>query len=218
MILKQIHTENSDKLILFFNGWGMDERVLDAVNHSGYDVYMLYQYHCGKAFDRSVLDKYSEVSVIAWSMGVFFASKTLKNDEQRLKYRIAINGTPCAIDDEFGIPKSIFEGTIQHLNDVNFKKFKRRMFDSKSDFERFDSLESSRTWQECLEELKFIGSEYQAGTLNFTFDRAFVAQNDRIIPAQNQVRYWENRASMIENNQSHFPFFNINNWSEILNG
>ncbi len=218
MILKQIHTENSDKLILFFNGWGMDDCVLDSVNHSGYDVCMLYQYHQGEPFDVSILDNYKEVFVIAWSMGVYFACKTLKQYQKSLKLTVAINGTPCAIDDKYGISKSIFEGTIQHLDELNFKKFKRRMFDNKFDFERFNNLESSRTLQECLEELKFINDEYQPEPLDFKFDKIFVAQNDRIIPAQNQSAYWANHPCVKAKDASHFPFYNINNWSEVLNG
>ncbi len=218
MILKKIHTEDSDKLILFFNGWGMDERVLDSVNHSGYNLYMLYQYHQGEQLDFSLLDPYQEVFVVAWSMGVFFASETLKGYPKPLKYAVAINGTPCAIDDKYGIPKAIFEGTIQNLSELSFKKFKRRMFDSKSDFERFNSLETSRTLQESLEELKFIRNEYQSEPLGFKFDKVFMARNDKIIPPQNQSAYWANHACVIEKEEPHFPFYNINNWSEIVNG
>ena len=61
------------KLILFFNGWGMDE---NAVKHlkipENHELKILsYPYNI-KDID---FEKYNEKYLVAWSFGVYYASK-----------------------------------------------------------------------------------------------------------------------------------------------
>jgi hypothetical protein len=48
---------------------------------------------------------------------------------------IAINGTPAAADDKFGIPLKIFEATLDNISDYSMDKFYLRLFGTRSRFE-----------------------------------------------------------------------------------
>ena len=66
---------NNSKLILFFNGWGMDENVVKHLDCENYDVLMFYDYNTlNTDFDWDLLDVYPEKNLIAWSMGVMVCS------------------------------------------------------------------------------------------------------------------------------------------------
>ena len=59
------------KVVIFFNGWGMDENVVSHLNCEDYDVLMFYDYNTlDTDFDFDMLEMYSEKNLIAWSMGV----------------------------------------------------------------------------------------------------------------------------------------------------
>ena len=47
------------KIILFFNGWGMDENVVNHLNSEDYDVLMFYDYNSLDT-DFDLLNNYSE--------------------------------------------------------------------------------------------------------------------------------------------------------------
>ena len=62
---------NSDKLLLFFAGWGCDEYEFEHLK-SDSDVLILYNYtDLDLDFDFS---KYKEINLLAFSAGVFVAS------------------------------------------------------------------------------------------------------------------------------------------------
>ena len=66
---------NNSKLILFFNGWGMDENVVKHLDVEDYDVLMFYDYNTlDTDFDFNSLNFYHEKNLIAWSMGVMIDS------------------------------------------------------------------------------------------------------------------------------------------------
>ena len=109
---KFIHRKNNNKLILFFNGWGMDESVVSHIENDSFDVCVFFHYD--NEFDLNIkeIDSYKEVYVVAWSMGVWGAAKALQNTNIKIHKSIAINGTLLPVNDENGIPVSIFKGTI----------------------------------------------------------------------------------------------------------
>ena len=110
MKYKWLNINQNNKVIVFFNGWGMDESVVHHLDFSDYDVLMFYDYNnLDTNFDFNSLDKYKNKSLIAWSMGVMVA--TLFN--QKYTSATAINGTLKPIDNEFGIPQRIYDLTIK---------------------------------------------------------------------------------------------------------
>lgn len=189
-----------DKLIIFFNGWGMDEKIVSHLDMGDYDLLILYDYR-DLDVDFPSMDKYNEKNIIGWSMGVMIS--TLFDIEGR---RIAINGTPKPIDDKYGIPERIYKMTVRGFNEKSCQKFMERMFDTTPPIKNF----SNRTLESQKEELEnLIGIEGRY----ISFDKQIVSDNDNIIPTKNQLNYWKNPA-IIEG--GHCPFFRYKKWSEIL--
>ena len=59
--------KNNDKLIVFFNGWAMDENAIRHLECGNFDVLIIYDYRDISSFD---FESYKEKYLIAWSMGV----------------------------------------------------------------------------------------------------------------------------------------------------
>ena len=105
MKYKWLNINQNNKVIVFFNGWGMDESVVYHLDFSDYDVLMFYDYNnLDTNFDFNSLDKYKNKSLIAWSMGVMVATLFHKIEYNATT---AINGTLKPIDNDFGIPQRI---------------------------------------------------------------------------------------------------------------
>ena len=110
MEYKWLNQDNNDKVIVFFNGWGMDESVVKHLCSDSFDVLMFYDYNSlNTNFDFKNLNLYSKKYLIAWSMGVMCAS--LFNNIIYDK-KVAINGTLLPIDARYGINPKIYELTI----------------------------------------------------------------------------------------------------------
>ena len=130
MRYKWLNKEGNNKLILFFNGWGMDENVVKHLDCEDYDVLMFYDYNTlDSDFDFNSLNIYPEKNLIAWSMGVMVGGKYL-DKLSLLKQTIAINGTLKPIDAEFGIHPKIYDLTIKGFDENGRDRFIKSMFDT----------------------------------------------------------------------------------------
>ena len=88
---------NSKRLLLFFAGWGMDETPFLQIRPTDTDWMVCYDYR-SLEFDTDLLQEYSEIRLIAWSMGVWVASQLMKQyPSLPISHSIAINGTPYPI-------------------------------------------------------------------------------------------------------------------------
>ena len=66
-----LNKKNNDRLILVFNGWGMNETPFKHLDCADYDVLIVSDYS-DITFDlRDLSEKYSKKYLIAWSMGVY---------------------------------------------------------------------------------------------------------------------------------------------------
>jgi len=67
--------DNNREVIIFFNGWGMDDCVIKHLDSENYNILMFYDYNDlvfdFKSFD---FDLYAKRYLIAWSMGVMVAT------------------------------------------------------------------------------------------------------------------------------------------------
>ena len=216
MQIEFLHKTNKPKLILFFNGWGMNDSVVKHLENSDFDVLSFSNYDNDFSFDLTLLESYKEIHLIAWSMGVWAASKTLEGYTFKLKRSVAINGTLKPISDTFGIPISIFEGTINNFSDRNKMKFDRRMLGSKESFAWYQNLSLKRGNSSQLEELKIIYKNAINTTIDFTFDEIFIGQEDLIFPVNNQIEFWKNKGQVTKIECPHFPFLFFNSWSDII--
>ena len=198
-------TNTNKKLIIFFNGWGMDEKIVSHLECEDYDVVVLYDYNDLELDIKSLnLSQYTEKHIVAWSMGVMVA--TLFNFGE-IKTATAICGTPFAIDNEYGIPERIYNLTIKGFSETSSKKFMERMFIEKPNMETF----SGRTFDSKLSELKKM-LEYKPST-EFQYTKAIVGTDDKIIPTKNQLNYWDNPTTI---NSGHCPFMLYKKWTELL--
>lgn len=198
MKYKWLNKENNNKLIIFFNGWGMDESIVKHLEFGCYDVIMFYDYN-DLNIDLNIISGYDTKYLTAWSMGVMIASKF--NIEYASK--TAINGTLKPIDDKYGILPKIYDLTIKRL-DVN--KFMKQMFEQGENIP-----EINRNYENQRKELEAIKT-YSAN-LDFKYNKVIISSNDKIIPTSAQVRFW-NITPNIE--AGHCPFYHYKTWGELL--
>jgi biotin synthesis protein BioG len=217
--MKSIFLKQSDnkKLILFFNGWGMDASIVNHLASDDSDVCMFFDYDGDFKIENALYDFYQEIHLIAWSMGVWAAEQALKNSALKVNHSIAINGTLKPIDDVFGIPKAIFKGTIDQFSERNLKKFQRRMFLNKTDYDWFSERRGERELVDQLKELKSIYKAYKDEANIFTFAKVIIGQNDLIFPYQNQLNFWKNHSNVEILEMAHFPFHTFKTWTQLLN-
>ena len=202
---KWLNNEHNKSLILFFNGWGMDEDVVKHLLFGEFDVLMFYDYNClDTDFNFDMLDKYKNIYLVAWSMGVMIGS-ILGVKIKNLTYSVAINGTLHPIDENYGINPRIYDLTIRGFNENGSKKFVSKMFNTDT------TLMLSRSLQNQKSELAALRN-YTAN-LDFKYDKVFISDNDNIIPTKNQCAFW----NMTPNIKSgHCPFLEFGEWSEII--
>lgn len=194
------------QLIIFFNGWGMSEKVVREIeNQERFEIIHLNFPYMLKKVDFS---KYSKIYVIAWSFGVYYASKFLLKNQNLNTTSIAINGTPYPIG-EYGIPLKLFNMTLDSLSVESLKKFYKNMgapenlFDSGVDIKKLS------------EELRYILNN--PTTKYYNFDRVFLGKEDRIIPYSRQLKYYKERETeIITLDCEHYPFKLLNDWRRVI--
>ncbi len=201
MEYKWLNKKNNKKLIVFFNGWGMDENVVKHLKPEDYDVIMFYDYN-NLDMDLSLLEEYEQKHLVSWSMGVMTA--TLFN----IKYNTstAINGTLKPIDDKFGIPVKIYDLTLNNFNQNSSQKFIQNMF------EKGESVPPiEREFENIKKELAAL-KNYKADS-NFKYTKILLSNKDRIIPSKNQSAFWK----LAPNTEGgHCLFYKFEYWSELL--
>ena len=203
MKYKWLNQKNNSKIIVFFNGWGMDENVVNHLNPETYDIIMFYDYNnLDTDFDFKIINSYKQKHLIAWSMGVMIAT-LFKQDYDS---KTAINGTIFPINNEYGIPERIYDLTIKGFNEKGAKKFINNMFlEDPPSFEIKREIENQKN--ELIALKKYKGNE------NFKYTRVILSSDDKIIPTKNQINYWKIEPNIIS---GHCPFFQLKSWSKLL--
>lgn len=205
-----LNKKNNDSLIIFFNGWGMDQKAVSFLHCAANDIIMFYDYRnlATESFD---FGRYQKKCLVTWSMGTFI-STLFYNMLNGISNKIAINGTLCPVDDKYGIAESVYDLTAKNFNQSSCKKFTQRMFNGKNAFDIF-----SRTPDELKQELISIKNFKAMQFLDF--NTAFISDFDKIIPTKNQYNFWQMRSKtkIKQIKHGHYPFFNFKNWDEIIN-
>lgn len=217
MQLHWLNKNNNDKLIIFFAGWSFDYKPFEFLACEDFDVLMIYDYNILTPFvkGRSGDFQYKQTYLIAWSMGVFTAYQ-MRDELPKFDKKIAINGTPFPVDDEFGIPQKPFLLTLRHAKTGLEGKFYQNIFNSTEEFERYMKNPVDRTIENRVEELQCLYDRIKVTekTYEHFYDKALVSTQDKIIPTKNQLKFWQDKAETIES--GHFPFYNFKSWNEIL--
>lgn len=213
--MKQYFIDNkSDKLIVFFAGWGCDEHQFANLKDRNYDVLVLYDYNgLGVDFDFS---KYQEVEVIGYSAGVFVAS-IIADRIPNLKHKIALNGNPYLFDEKKGLSAEIVN-TFKQITMDNYLDFRREyMVDSDEEFELYNQLQSERSLESCQSELQKLQEFYQryAEEINPVFDKAIISEHDKIFNFQAQQDFYGDKLYVLPETKHHV-FFKFNSFEDIL--
>jgi len=210
---KYIKDSTNKNLLIFFNGWGFDEKILPLLDIPNYDKLLLYKYSNFNINNIKIEKEYKNITVLAWSLGVWIAPIVVKKLNIKIDKAIAINGTLNPIDDDFGIPKSVFEGTLTNLNERNLKKFNTRIAGGGRMFGEIEEYFGTGCWEERKDELQFLFDSININpkTENI-FNHAIIANDDLIFSADNQKRHWQTEEDTVitEIKGAHFPFNTIN--------
>ncbi len=226
MKYKWLNKQDNNKLIIFFNGWGMDDAVVNHLEPEDYDVVMFYDYNNLETdFEPG---NYEEKHLVAWSMGVMIATIFYKSPhpnsahplsqgtrEQNLfsdiKSATAINGTLKPIDATFGINPRVYDITIRGFSEKGREKFLKNMFDERSCTFPLAETASGRKLEEQKSELSAIKT-YSANE-DFKYTKVLISDNDKIIPTKSQCAFWKTEPNL---KSGHAPFGLFTKWSELL--
>lgn len=193
------------KLILFFNGWGMDKKVVEnVVVPDGYEIEVIN-------FPYSVninLDRYDEIVPIGWSFGCYYLTKWISSyGNSKINKIIAINGNGEIIG-KYGITPKIFDFTLNTLTPDSLLKFYNNMGID----ENFKN--PNRSFQEVKKELEFFKENYTP--LKNIFTNIVIGKNDKIVSGNRQIKYCQEKSiPYTELDMGHYPFDNIRTWSEL---
>ncbi|MFR9649477.1 MAG: pimeloyl-ACP methyl esterase BioG family protein [Rikenellaceae bacterium] len=219
----------SSRLLIFFAGWASDENPFKDLKASNCDVVMLYDY---RSMDSAIellnskISRYDRVDIVAWSMGVWAASYSIDKMKLSKKYfssATAINGTLEPIHSEYGIAPEIFKATVANLPE-GMPRFNLRMCGSKSQWDRYNSMQPQRSTLELKEELISIGEQVKLVD-SIEWNRAIIASKDLIITTKNQHNFWEYYQTNYNHNLeiksvdgAHFIFDIYKKWEDIIDG
>lgn len=218
MQLTWVIKNNSDRLIIFFNGWSLDENIVKHLTTAKFDVLMFNDYSDLEISPETLekINSYAEVNIIAWSFGVWACGNVI-NNFKNLKSAIAINGTLIPIDNALGIAEKIFNLTLTHLSEENYVRFFKNMFAGEADLSKIStrSIENKKTE---LEQIQKLSAEKNCAQNARLFNKIFIGENDKIISAKNQANFWsETNVRIIKNEGGHYIFDLFKTWDEILN-
>lgn len=219
MEAKWLSKNNLPKLIIFFNGWSLDDNIIKHLKSAEYDILMLNNY-INLEIPKEILaqiGKYEEKNIIAWSFGVWACGNTIKNFG-KIKNAVAINGTTVAIDNNFSIPEKIFNLTLSTLSEKTYPKFFQNMFSSKKYNENLMPERTIDSQKQELIQIQNMSLKQEKINCAKLFNKVLIGTKDRIIPPENQINFWNtNKAEkIIEVDEGHYIFDLFKSWEEIL--
>ena len=154
-----INNNNSDKLLIFFTGWGCDEYEFEHLK-SDCDILLLFDYSdLNLDFDFS---KYKNFNLIAFSAGVFVAS--VMNFNFEIDKKIAMSGNPYLFDEYYGLSTEI-QNILYNITEENADDFARNYL-VKTDEEWTNFHHSKRTLKSCQEEFNNLKKMYKENRHN----------------------------------------------------
>ena len=213
-----LHKNGSGRLLIFFNGWGMDVRPFVPLKANDLDVLICFDY---TDLDQppdllAAVESYSEVSLISWSMGVWAAQHAFSANASSFGKSIAVNGTLCPIHDQYGIPVEIFAATNTRLNEATRLKFYRRMCRKPEILSYFLAYQPERSLSSQKQELEsLLGSADCLPAERSIYTHVIIAQDDLVVPTENQRRFWQQKTIRTVDG-AHFLFYDWDSWDDML--
>ncbi len=222
-----LNKKNNENLIIFFCGWSFDYKPFERLVNSDFDVLVIYDYadiaDCKCLFEnlklKSDTKNYKSKILLAWSMGVYVAY-LVRDFLPDFDNKIAINGTPYPVDDEFGIPIKTFNLTLKFVDTGLQGKFQKNLFKLPEDFQKYTQYPVGRATENQKAELIALNDYVKNAKIEYTefYNRAIISDTDKIIPTRNQLNFWKNKSSaeITLLNSGHFPFFEFDSWKDII--
>jgi len=217
----------TSELLIFFNGWGMDERIgehlLANSLETGWisDMLICYNYSALQinADVMEQIKRYKQRRLIAWSFGVWAAQQIAL---PQVAQAIAINGTLHPIDAEKGIRAEVFQATLAGWSEDNRHRFNRRMCGSSEALALFTTIASNRSANDQQQELARLQQHVQAANTTainwecWSYSHAILGGRDLIFPLQQQKAAWAGTPQTIIADMPHFPFLHFTTIQELL--
>ena len=179
--------KTDDKAILFFAGYGQDPTPFVELAKE-IPVFMVYDYDEDLSFNQDKLKQFSEIKLIAWSIGVMMAGIVLENCSlnSRIVKSIAVNGTcdGIAIDeDEIGLKAQLWLNTAQNLDENGRLNFIENMLLNKGN-EHYRANLPKRDCASLKQELYALLKLKQEHMYfkRYEFSEAIIAKRDKIFP------------------------------------
>lgn len=218
MKLKWLHQNSSSDLIVFCNGWGMDEGVVNHLTSTEYDLVMLYSYSALKepAELSEILSTYENRQLVAWSMGVWVGQRIFGKYRDMFSQLLAINGTLCPMHDRYGIPEEVFRSTLENYGEEARAKFYRRMCRQKTNLKQFLANEPQRSVEDQRQELDFLATSVDCIPAEHSiFTKAVISDQDWVVPSENQRNYWRD-CETLHLAGFHYMFPLFQSWAQLL--
>lgn len=215
-------TPHSQKqgVIVFAAGWaGSDQLVRHLALPQGYDLLCLFDYRALPAAPESAelcaqLEPYRHKHLIAWSFGVWSATRIFGDGPLRWDTATAINGTPIPVSDTYGIPQRAFAVTLRSIGGAGIVKFLERMCGAPEILKEYYKHRSTRPLDEIYDELLSLQQQAlvpsAAHPAPGIWTRAIIGSQDAIFPPANMERYWTQAHVPITTIQDmpHYPLYN----------
>lgn len=198
----------SSRLIMFFAGWGMDENPFKKLRLNGYDLLVIWDYTDEHPL-HDLCGNYSEICIIAWSYGVYFAGRFIESHpDLPVTVRVAVNGTQFPIDEYKGISPVLFNATLSAISEQSIRKFYRRMCGDSETFGKFLDVAPQRSVESLSSELESIKESYlKFGAPAANWDIAYISENDRIFSPESQNEAWNGNVLKNMIPAGHLPDF-----------
>ena len=213
-----LHRHGCNRLLVFCNGWGMDGTPFIPLRADACDVLMCYDYTDLKVETEipDILSGYAEAHLVGWSMGVWVGQHLFSTIADRFKRKIALNGTLCPIDDQFGIPVSTFSSTLELFNESKRLKFYHRMCRGRDTLAAFLAHQPERTVADQRDELDHLLQRTDClDAESSIYTEVVIAEKDFVLPTANQKRFWRQKSVHLVDGY-HFLFYRWNSWDEMI--
>lgn len=207
--------ENNKDLIILYGTWGIDEKAFSGLCTEEFDFILFYNYSADEPLILPEMKRYRKITVIGWSLGVWAAEYFCRRSGIKPDLTIAVNGTPVAVDDRYGIPLKVFEATLNNISNYSMAKFYLRVFGSKSHFEKNRGIIPGRSEKSLHDELRWLYNRMMEPVeTGFIWDYSLIGTDDRIFRASSLTSYWSEHPEtrQITVPASHYLF---DNWASL---
>jgi len=204
--------EKNTHLVVLYGGWGTDENVFTPLCNDEFDFILFYNYSADEALVLPEMKTYEKITLIGWSLGVWAAEHLSLKTGIKPDITIAVNGTPVPVDDQYGIPLNVFEGTLNNITEENIDKFYFRMFGDKKSYLTNKDRIPHRTLKSLHDELRWLYNRImEQKEPHFRWDFAVTSEIDRVFPSKNLEGYWE-KEMCTKHIVLQLPHYLFSNW------